>query len=117
MAQLTQAIIEAAIDGFEAQKKNIDAQIATLRAMLPGAEAATPKPGVSNKRGRRGAGRKAAAEPQEERSAASKPAKKGKRKLSAAGRANIVAALKKRWAEKKANSAKESGAKKSAKAA
>ena len=34
--------------------------------------------------------------------AAPKPAKKPKRKLSAEGRANIVAALKKRWAAKKA---------------
>ena len=57
------------------------------------------------------AGRKALAEAQRKRWAASKgqaeanapkPAKTGKRKLSAEGRANIVAALKKRWAAKNA---------------
>jgi len=37
MAELTNAIIEAAIDGFEAQKQRIDVQIAELRAMLTGA--------------------------------------------------------------------------------
>ena len=36
-AKLTSTIIQAAIDGFEGQKKNIDAQIAELRAMLTGA--------------------------------------------------------------------------------
>ena len=34
--RLTPEIIHAAIDGFEAQKLRIDAQIADLRAMLPG---------------------------------------------------------------------------------
>ena len=34
MAKLTNTIIEAAIAGFEAQKKSIDAQIAELRGML-----------------------------------------------------------------------------------
>ena len=55
------------------------------------------------------AGRKAIADAQRKRWAASKAktagpkaAKKPKRKLSAAGRAAIVAALKKRWAAKKA---------------
>jgi hypothetical protein len=33
MAQLTQEIIDAAIEGFEAQKKRIDAQIAELRSL------------------------------------------------------------------------------------
>src|SRR5580698_7456489 len=49
MAQLTEAIIRAAIEGFEAQKKAIDAQISELRAMQNGApaaggEAVTAKP-------------------------------------------------------------------------
>jgi hypothetical protein len=39
MAQLTEAIIRAAIEGFEAQKKAIDTQISELRAMLNGAPA------------------------------------------------------------------------------
>jgi hypothetical protein len=36
MAQLTQEIIDAAIEGFEAQKKRIDAQIAELRSLGSG---------------------------------------------------------------------------------
>ena len=74
--RLTPQIINAAILGFEEQKRSIDAQIAELRAMLPSPKAAPD--------------------------AASKPARRKRRKLSAAGRANIVAALKKRWAAKKA---------------
>ena len=38
-AKLTSTLIEAAITGFEAQKKAIDSQIAELRAMLTGAPA------------------------------------------------------------------------------
>ena len=37
MAKVTKAIIGAAIQGFEAQKKDIDGQIAELRAMMTGA--------------------------------------------------------------------------------
>ena len=40
MAKLTNVLIEAAIRGFEAQKQDIDVQIADLRAMLTGAPAA-----------------------------------------------------------------------------
>ena len=79
--KLNPEIIYAAIDGFEAQKLRIDAQIADLRAMLPG-------------------GRTEAAVTLEP------PKRKHKRKLSAAGRANIVAALKNRWATKRATAAK-----------
>ena len=62
--------------GFEEQKRHIDTKIAELRAMLPGG------PG------------KAAATPE--------PTNRKRRRMSAAGRANIVAALKKRWAAKRA---------------
>lgn len=122
MPQLSTQIIEAAIDGFEAQKQRIDAQIAELRAMLsPGASVSAPKPAVRKKRGMSAAGRKAIAEAQRKRWAAAKdePAapkapKKQKRKLSAAGKANIVAALKKRWAAKKAEAAQSSSAERKA---
>src|SRR3954449_11999629 len=105
MAQLSTQIIEAAIDGFEAQKQRIDLQIAELRAMLsPSSSAPAPKPAVRKKRGMSAAGRKAIAEAQRKRWAASKDEsaapkanknapkanKKQKRKLSAAGKANIV---------------------------
>jgi hypothetical protein len=112
MATLTKEIIEAAINGFEAQKQHIDAQLAELRAMLspaPNGSARTSQPAGRKKRGMSTAGRKAIAEAQRKRWAAvegesvgPKAAGKPKRKLSAAGRAAIVAALKKRWATKKA---------------
>ena len=107
----TKQVLEAAIGGFEAQKKQIDAQIAGLRAMLSSnSNSSTPdvQPTVRKKRRMSAAGRKAVAEAQRKRWAAIKGASpkaeatKPKRKLSAAGRKNIVAALKKRWAAKRA---------------
>jgi hypothetical protein len=73
--KLTNAILHAAIEGFESQKRAIDEQIAEVRQMLDGNRA--------------------------EPASASKPQTRRRRKMSAAGRANIVAALKKRWAAKK----------------
>ena len=118
MPALSREIIEAAILGFEQQKKNIDERIAELRELLDGTRATTnavARPIASREAARRkgtmsAAGRKAIAEAQRKRWAASRgesstvPAKaptKAKRKLSAEGRAAIVAALKKRWAAKK----------------
>ena len=115
MAQLTQGIIDAAIQGFESQKRRIDEQIAELRALsnghAPKTESSTP-PRMKKKR-MSAASRKAIAEAQRKRWAAAKgeavaakPAKKAKRKLSAAGRAAIIAATKKRWAAKRAEANK-----------
>lgn len=72
--KLTNEMITAAIAGFEQQKLHIDAQIAELQAMGSGGPA-TP---------------------------AAKPAtaKKTRRKMSAAGRASIAEAQRKRWAKK-----------------
>ena len=108
--RLTKEIVEAAIFGFEEQKKRLDSQIAELRGMFPnGHGTARPNAPAPKKKGMSAAGRKAIAEAQRKRWAAQKaesqvaPApKKAERKLSAAGRAAIVAALKKRWAAKKA---------------
>src|ERR1035438_4700453 len=115
MPKFTKEIIEAAITGFEAQKQNIDAKIAELRAMLTGTPEASAVP---TKRGR--TKRKMSPEAieriregQKRRWAAAKgqsaaapvKASKPKRKLSEAGRKAIVAALKKRWAARKAASA------------
>jgi hypothetical protein len=109
--KLTNEIIDAAIEGFEQQKRRIDEQISELRIVRSGSPAQSAS--VHTRQPRRKmspAGRKAIAEAQRKRWAASKgeaepqaakPAKKAKRKLSAEGRANIVAALKKRWAAKK----------------
>ena len=112
MPTLTKEIISAAILGFEEQRRNLNVQIAELRAMLShGSESSTasPKPTGRKKHRMSAAGRKAIAEAQRKRWAAAKAAttapkaaKKPRRKLSAAGRAAIVAALKKRWAAKKA---------------
>jgi hypothetical protein len=112
MPTLTNEIISAAIFGFEEQRRRLDAQIAELRAMLSDtSNGATPgaDPRGRKKRGMSAAGRKAIAEAQRKRWAASKgtnetpkAATKPKRKLSSAGRAAIVAAVKKRWAAKKA---------------
>jgi hypothetical protein len=114
---LTPEIIIAAIDGFESQKTRIDAQIAELRAMLPGGRtetAARPEAQTGKRRKISAAARKRMKEGQHRRwakirgnSESSSPSvtpetSKPKRKLSAAGKAAIVAALKKRWAAKKA---------------
>lgn len=75
--KLTPEIISAAILGFEEQKRHIDANIAELRAILSGDSAeSTVKP---------------------------EPTKHKRRKVSAAGRARIAEAQRKRWAESKAS--------------
>jgi hypothetical protein len=70
--KLTPQIISAAIDGYEAQKSRIDTNLAELRAMLSGGPA------------------KPAATPA--------PAKRKRKKMSAAGRKAISEATKRRWA-------------------
>jgi hypothetical protein len=74
-SKLTTEILNAAILGFEEQKKGIDLQIAELRAMLsgPAAGPATPE-----------------------------PTNRPRRKMSAAARKRIGDAQRKRWAVKKA---------------
>ena len=109
--KLTIEIIDAAILGFEEQKRRIDVQIAELSMLRSGPVPAdtTGPPEGRPRRKMSAAGRKAIAEAQRKRwagakgaSVTPKSAKKSKRKLSATGRANIIAALKKRWAAKKA---------------
>src|SRR5262249_54770777 len=117
--QLTNEIINAAIFGFEEQKRRLDAQIADLRAMLsPGSNGSagwTPpaEPAAREKKGMSAAGRRAIAEARRKGWAAVKgqsidpeAAKRPKRKLSAAGKAAVVAALKKRGAAKRAEAKK-----------
>jgi hypothetical protein len=118
---LTPAIINAAILGFEQQKARIDDQIAELRAMMSGGTkptpAATPE-ATTAKRKISAAARRRMALGQKARWAKLKgesvsPAPiatpeplKTKRKLSAAGRAAIVAATKARWDRIRAEAAK-----------
>jgi hypothetical protein len=111
--KLTNEIIEAAILGFEEQKRRIDVQVAELRAVRSGASfegAAPPDPAGRPRRKISAAGRRAMALAQQKRWAAKREESapevpvvaKAKRKMSAAGRAAIAAAVKKRWAAKKA---------------
>lgn len=115
--KLTPEIINAAIDGFEAQKTRIDDRIRQLRAMLsrdPAENGATTEAPKRKRRKMSAAGRKAIAEAQRKRWAASKKQPKSptpepvkhKRKLSAAGRRAISEATKRRWAAKKAEDGK-----------
>ena len=74
MPNLTNEIVTAAIEGFESQKRRIDEQIAELRRMMSATPARTP---------------------------AAPAAQTGARKLSAAARARIGEAQRKRWAAQK----------------
>jgi hypothetical protein len=113
--KLTPDIINAAIDGFEFQKRRIDSQIAELRQLLNGdrAEAAAGSDSSVPKRKISAAARRRMAAAQKARwakvRAASAPTAKPatrRRKLSAAGRKAISEAAKKRWALKRAGARK-----------
>src|SRR5260370_36238587 len=112
--KFTPEIINAAILGFEEQKRHIDTQIAELRTLLDGGRtepAATPEVPKGKRRKMSAAARKRIGDAQRKRWAESKKpseptsqpaspseAPKRKRKLSAAGRRAIAEATKKRWA-------------------
>src|ERR1051326_904435 len=106
--KLTPAIINAAIEGFESQKRRIDVQIAELRNLLPGARVEPDTDQTRPKRRKMSAAARARiAAAQRKRWAASRKQAKAsaksagparKRKLSAAGRRAIAEASKKRWA-------------------
>jgi len=106
MPTLTNEVIGAAIDGLEAKKQHIDAQIEELRAMLAGSpsrQASGSKRQFSAetirrmREGQRRRWAKVRSEP-----AAGQAKSKPKRKLSAAARKAISEAVKKRWALKRA---------------
>jgi hypothetical protein len=112
--KLTPEIIAAAIAGFEAQKTQIDAKIADLRAALTGGPAetgATPAPAVHKRRKMSAAARKRIGDAQRKRWAESKkpstPAKKAlpKKKLSPARKAALIANLAKARAARAAKRA------------
>ena len=118
--KFTNEILAAAIEGFQAQKQRLDAQIAELRQLLTGGSvepAAAPEP-MRKRRKMSAAARQRIAEAQRKRWAAAKKesgvadktakpvAKKPKRKLSAAGRQRIIDATKKRWAAVRAAASK-----------
>ena len=100
----TQEIIEAAIEGLGAQKRQIDDRIAELRGMLSGSSSESTSADQSQRRRTMSpAARKRIAEAQRKRWAATKAAapsaaKKAKRHISPEGRRRIIEATKKRWA-------------------
>ena len=116
---MTHDIITAAIDGFEAQKKRIDAQIADLRQALTGNGAggvAASEP-VHGRRKMSAAARKRIADAQRKRWATARresgvearsapEARTPKRRMSAAGRKAIIEATRKRWAAYRAQKAR-----------
>jgi hypothetical protein len=114
--KLSAELLTAAIKGFEEKKRHLDSKINELRAILSGGSAraaTTPEAPTGTRKKFSAASRRKMAMAQKARwakiikgesepSAPAKPeAAKPKRKLSKAGRAAIVAALKKRWAAKK----------------
>ena len=117
--KITHAIITAAIDGFEAQKKRIDAQIADLRQALTGngVSAVATSESVGRKRKMSAAARKRIADAQRKRWAAARresgvearsepEPRTPKRRISAAGRKAIIQATRKRWAAYRAQKAR-----------
>jgi hypothetical protein len=118
--KFTKSMVAAAILGFEEQKRQIDVEIAELRAMdsatEPASSSSATAPTKRPKRKMSAATRKAMALAQQKRWAAKKAASepeataavKPKRKLSAAGKKRIIAASKRYWAEKRAAATKSS---------
>jgi hypothetical protein len=107
--KLTTEVITAAIQGFQAQKVQIDSRIAELRALMDGRPEDAPAAEEAPRKRRKmsAAARKRIAAAQRKRWAEAKKqtgtsspaaAPKQKRRLSAAGRQRIIAATKKRWA-------------------
>jgi hypothetical protein len=109
--KLNSEMLSAALEGYEAQKIRIDAKIAKIKQHLNGnrAEAAAPTETGKPRKKRSAAVRRKMRLAQQlrwkkikEAAGPKVAAKPKKRKLSAAGKAAIVAALKKRWAAVKA---------------
>jgi hypothetical protein len=112
---LNPQIIAAAIEGFESQRKRLDAQIRELRTMLNGGrtESAAAEPAKRKRRRASAARPKRIIEAQRQRWVAKQrsapslqivtpEAPKRKRRLSAAGRKRIIEATKRRWVLKRA---------------
>jgi cell division septum initiation protein DivIVA len=121
--KLSNDVIIAAIEGFEAQKRRLNEQIQELRAQLPGGASSSSEPlmngtGTRKRRRMSAAARKRIAEAQRKRWAAIReksgtseaPARRPRRKLSAAGRKRIIEANRKRWAAMKAGKTRTAGA-------
>jgi len=120
--KLSDDLISAAIEGFEAQKRRLDEQIQELRAMLPhnGASTGVTTRGPRKRRSMSAEARRRIAEAQRKRwaalrnqsggAASMKQAAKPKRKLSTAGRKRIIEANRKRWAAARGAGTRTAGA-------
>jgi hypothetical protein len=114
--RLTDQVINAAIEGFKAQKTRLNEQIAELRAMLshsPNGSTATPEPAVTKRRKFSAAARRRTRKAQRQRwtrvrgrAVARVQKVKPKRHISEQGLKNIIAATKRRWALKRLQAAK-----------
>jgi len=108
---LDATVLQAALQGLEQQRTEVEKRIATVRALLGARkpEAGVAPSGGKPKRTRSAAARKRMAAAQRKRWAALKAAQKEsapkKRRLSAEGRRNIIEATKKRWAAFRAKKA------------
>ena len=107
--KLTSEIIHAAIEGFESQKRRIDAQIDELRELLKGdrtastvtTESAPPRRKMSAAARKRIAAAQKARWAKVRTESGARQKSTPKRKLSPAGRKAISEAAKKRWAAKR----------------
>jgi len=86
---MEQFILEAALEGLEAQKARIEQQIRVAKLWIKGPEI------VVRKKAKAGV---QAPTPKRGRPAKKTASAKGKRTMSAEGRAKIIAGQKKRWA-------------------
>ena len=110
--KLKKELVYAAIDGFNAQKLRIDAQIAELRAILTGSSngtAATLEAAPRKRSKMSASARRRIAMAQKARWAkvrgetgSASPTQKKKRRISPEGLKRIIAATKKRWKLQKA---------------
>jgi|ERR1039458_3924579 6-phosphogluconate dehydrogenase len=115
--ELDNSLLEMALVGYQAKRDEVVQKMADIERQLGAASAPVVERTDEGKPKRRisAAGRRAIAEAQRKRWAASRKtaespktpeAPKAKRRLSKAGRAAIMAATKKRWALKRAEAAK-----------
>jgi hypothetical protein len=106
--KLTAEILAAALEGFQAQKRRIDAQMDEIRQLLDGSrnQPATAPEAPKRKRKLSAAGRRAIAEATKKRWAAFHAAKQAEKPAltkTAPKKARKKAAKKLRWAKKAAN--------------
>jgi hypothetical protein len=111
--QLTDELIDAAIEGYQQRRARIDQKIEEVRAMRSGNQIAaqTTKPAGRRRMSTAARARIAAAQRARWAKGEAEPAPpaKKKRRMSEEGRARIMAATKARWARVRAEKARRRG--------